>query len=204
LSRKFFAGRLTPMTPNLALAGAQRQEQAAAAGQGVGAAAGGWAWSEHQTAPASRPSRGSSLGTARHLPQRAAVRQPPPVLPLRTGQGKVGVIGVSRPAKNFLLNPAERRLLAPWATSPPSPSSASAWPRTSTRRACWPKTEKLRSALLTSISHDLRTPLALIIGSLSSLKSYGTLYDDKTREEMLNTSIDEAERLNRYVATCST
>ena len=40
----------------------------------------------------------------------------------------------------------------------------STWPRTSTARGCMAETDRLRSALLTSISHDLRTPLASILG----------------------------------------
>ncbi len=121
-------------------------------------------------------------------------------LPLRTGQGKVGVIGVSRPARNFLLNPAERRLLDALGDLAAIAIERIRLAKDVDQARMLAETEKLRSALLTSISHDLRTPLALIIGSLSSLKSYGALYDDKTRDEMLNTGIDEAERLNRYVA----
>jgi two-component system sensor histidine kinase KdpD len=45
----------------------------------------------------------------------------------------------------------------------------------------------------------LRTPLASIIGALSSLRSYRDRYDDATREELLGTALTEAERLNRFV-----
>jgi two-component system sensor histidine kinase KdpD len=121
-------------------------------------------------------------------------------LPLRTGQGKVGVIGVSRPARNFLLTPQERRLLDALGDLAAIAIERIRLAKDVDQARMLAETEKLRSALLTSISHDLRTPLALIIGAVSSLKSYGGLYDDKTREEMLNTAIDEAERLNRYVA----
>ena len=61
------------------------------------------------------------------------------------------------------------------------------------------ETERLRSALLASVSHDLKTPLASILGTVTSLRTYGTLYDDATREEMLATAQDEAERLGRFL-----
>jgi two-component system sensor histidine kinase KdpD len=61
------------------------------------------------------------------------------------------------------------------------------------------ETERLRGALLTSISHDLRTPLASILGAASSLRSYADRYSPEQREELLLTLQDEAERLNRFV-----
>ena len=60
-------------------------------------------------------------------------------LPLRTGSGPVGVLGIDRDAPGPLLTPDERRLLDALATRRRSPSSGSRWPRGSTRRACWPR-----------------------------------------------------------------
>jgi two-component system, OmpR family, sensor histidine kinase KdpD len=54
--------------------------------------------------------------------------------------------------------------------------------------------------MLTSVSHDLRTPLASIIGALSSLRSYRDRYDEQTRDELLGTALSEAERLDRFVS----
>lgn len=59
--------------------------------------------------------------------------------------------------------------------------------------------EQLRSALLSSVSHDLRTPLASIIGSTSSLLEYGENISQSDRKELMRTVLDEAERLNRYI-----
>lgn len=121
-------------------------------------------------------------------------------LPLRTGQGRVGVIGVSRNTPNFLLTPPERRLLDALADLAAIAAERIRLAKDVDQARMLAETEKLRGSLLTSISHDLRTPLASIIGSLASLRGYGKLYDDATREEMLATAQDEAERLNRYVA----
>ena len=61
------------------------------------------------------------------------------------------------------------------------------------------QTEGLRSALLSAISHDFGTPLASVIGSASSLLSYGHTYSPQVVQELLTTILEEAERLNRFV-----
>jgi two-component system sensor histidine kinase KdpD len=61
------------------------------------------------------------------------------------------------------------------------------------------ETERLQSALLNSISHDLRTPLASITGSLSSLKDDSAFLDDAAQADLVETALGEAERLNYLV-----
>lgn len=61
------------------------------------------------------------------------------------------------------------------------------------------ETEQLRSALLSSVSHDLRTPLASIIGSTSSLIEYPNTINEQGRRELLQMVLEEAQRLNRYI-----
>ena len=60
-------------------------------------------------------------------------------------------------------------------------------------------TEKLRSALLSSISHDFRTPLAVILASATSLRTFSGEMNWSAREDLLTTIQEEAERLNRFV-----
>ena len=60
-------------------------------------------------------------------------------------------------------------------------------------------TEKLQTAFLNSISHDLRTPLVSVIGVLSSLQEKGIDFDDAARENLIQVAREEAERLNYFI-----
>jgi len=61
-------------------------------------------------------------------------------------------------------------------------------------------TERLQTALLNSISHDLRTPLVSIIGVLSSLQEKGMGLDDIARRNLIQVASEEADRLNHLIA----
>lgn len=61
------------------------------------------------------------------------------------------------------------------------------------------QTEELRSALLASVSHDLRTPLTAMRGSIDSLLALGDAIPAADRNELLEGTRDEAERLDRYI-----
>ena len=61
------------------------------------------------------------------------------------------------------------------------------------------ETERLRSALLSSVSHDLRSPLAAMIGGAESLQHYGDAMGKEDRDALLDTIHLEGERLDRYI-----
>lgn len=61
------------------------------------------------------------------------------------------------------------------------------------------ETERLRSALLSSVSHDLRSPLSSMIGAADSLASYGKAMSPEDRQSLLETIRLEGERLDRYI-----
>jgi two-component system sensor histidine kinase KdpD len=61
------------------------------------------------------------------------------------------------------------------------------------------RSERLRAALLNSISHDLRTPLAAVLGSVTTLIDYRKSLEEAVQADLLESIRDEAERLNRYV-----
>ena len=120
-------------------------------------------------------------------------------LPLRTGRGKLGVAGIRKDLAGPLLTPAERRLLDALLDQTALAIDRVQLARDVDASKLLAETERLRTALLTSIGHDLKTPLASILGAISALRSYGALYGEAAREEMLATAQEEAERLARFV-----
>jgi two-component system sensor histidine kinase KdpD len=60
-------------------------------------------------------------------------------------------------------------------------------------------TDRLRTALLGAVSHDLRTPLATIKASLTSLLETGVVWSEEQTREFVRAAVDETERLNRLV-----
>jgi two-component system sensor histidine kinase KdpD len=121
-------------------------------------------------------------------------------LPLRTGSGPVGVLGIDRDAPGPLLTPDDRRLLDALCDQAAVAIERISLAKGLDEARVLAETERLRAALLTSISHDLRTPLASILGTASSLRSYPERYSAAEREDLLATLQDEAERLNRFVS----
>lgn len=61
------------------------------------------------------------------------------------------------------------------------------------------RSDKLRSALLNSVSHDLRTPLSTVLGAVTTLLDFGKGMETRVRTDLLLSIREEAERLNRYV-----
>jgi two-component system sensor histidine kinase KdpD len=62
------------------------------------------------------------------------------------------------------------------------------------------ESDRLRAALLTSISHDLKTPLASVLGAASTMRDLSSGLSDAEKHDLLATVIDESERLNRFIA----
>ena len=120
-------------------------------------------------------------------------------LPMRTSRGVVGVIGVDSDRPGLLFTPDEQRLLDALLDQAAVAIERVRLAKEIDETRVLAETERLRSALLTSISHDLTTPLASILGSATSLQRYDALYDAATRMELASTISDEAERLSRFV-----
>jgi two-component system sensor histidine kinase KdpD len=120
-------------------------------------------------------------------------------LPIRTSRSAIAVIGVLPNKEGHELNAGERRLLEAVGNQAAVAIERVTLAEDIDQARLGAERERLRSAMLTSVSHDLRTPLASIIGALSSLRSFGERYDAAAREELLATAQGEAERLDRFV-----
>lgn len=147
-------------------------------------AAAKWAW-EHNR-PAGRAA--DTLPGAKRL-----------YLPLRTGREAVGVIGLDNDRQGPLLTPEQQRLFDALADQAALAIERIQLVSDVDKARLAAETDRLRTALLTSISHDLKTPLAAIMGSADMLKDLGSQLPEETRKELLSTVIDESERLNRFI-----
>jgi two-component system, OmpR family, sensor histidine kinase KdpD len=120
-------------------------------------------------------------------------------LPLSTAHGTVGVLGLQFEQPGAEMSPDQRRLLGALAGQAAVAIERTRLVREMEQARLKDETERLRDALLSSVSHDLRTPLVSIIGAVSSLLTYGASYDETARRDLLSTIQEEAERLNRFV-----
>jgi two-component system sensor histidine kinase KdpD len=120
-------------------------------------------------------------------------------LPMRTGQGLVGVIGLLSQDKRGFLSPDERRLLDSLLDQTALAVERSQLARRVDEAQVRAEADKLRVAMLSSLSHDLRTPLASILGASTSLLSGAGLYDAGQTADLLATIRDEAERMDRFI-----
>lgn len=148
-------------------------------------AAANWAWKNDR--PAGRGA--DTLPGAKRL-----------FLPMRTGRGVVGIVGIDSEKPGPLLSPDQRRLLDALIDQAALAIERVHLVEDMDRVRRTAETDRLRSALLTSISHDLKTPLAAIMGAAGTLKEFAPALDDQAKAELLVTVIDESERLNRFIA----
>jgi two-component system sensor histidine kinase KdpD len=148
-------------------------------------AAANWAWSNDRTA-----GRGSdTLPGAKRL-----------FLPMRTGRGPIGVIGIDDDKTGPLLTPDQRRLLDALVDQGALAIERVQLVEDMDRVKRTVESDRLRAALLTSISHDLKTPLASVLGAASTMRDLSSGLSETEKRDLLATVIDESERLNRFIA----
>jgi two-component system sensor histidine kinase KdpD len=120
-------------------------------------------------------------------------------VPLKTAQGVKGVLGVVPAGEEPALTPEQQQLLQAFASQAALALERVQTATASQRRALSRETEKLQGAVLNSISHDLRTPLASVSGALSTLLDGDVQHDELTRRSLLETAKEGADRLTRLV-----
>jgi len=120
-------------------------------------------------------------------------------LPLKTSRGVVGVLGVQPHDTTKHLTPEQRRLMEAFANQAALAIERVRLADEAQQAKLQIETEQLRNSLLSSVSHDLRTPLAAITGAASSLMDEDNALAPMARHEMAQTIYEEAERLNRLL-----
>jgi len=119
--------------------------------------------------------------------------------PLQTASGIVGVLGIRPSDSSHYLTPDQRRTLDAFANQAAIAIERARLVDQARQAEILEITDKLQSALLNSISHDLRTPLVSITGALSSLGDDSISLNDSARRSLIETARGEADRLNRLV-----
>jgi two-component system, OmpR family, sensor histidine kinase KdpD len=119
---------------------------------------------------------------------------------LRVGQRILGVLRVTQRSLHASLSPSEQKLLDTIVTQVVLLLERARLVHETSQTRALAESERLKSALLSSVSHDLRTPLAVIKGSVTNLLDETVGWDSAARRELLNAMNDEADRLNRLVS----
>lgn len=169
---------LTPVDDDLAVAAGSRGVGPLSPGD---MAAARWAWERGEAA-------GAGTGTMPNLPW--------VFRPLQGVKARAGVVGVEPAA---VATEEGERFVAALLDQAAVALERAEFAADAADAEALRRTDRLRSALLNSVSHDLRTPLSTVLGSVTTLIDYGGSLSMKVRDDLLLSIREEAERLNRYV-----
>ena len=120
-------------------------------------------------------------------------------LPLITSGGIVGVLALWKTTPETQLTGEQERLLETFADLVAVAIERTRLTEESRNAQILKASEKLQTALLNSVSHDLRTPLVSVIGTLSGLKEKGMHLSDADREDLIQVALEQAEKLNHLI-----
>ena len=120
-------------------------------------------------------------------------------LPLRGVAGPIGVMGVLPEGAPRWVEPDQRQLLEAFATQTALALERALLAEQGVKDRRRADEERLRNALLSSVSHDLRTPLGVITGAVSTALETPDL-PEPARRELLQSAQEEAQRLHRLVS----
>jgi two-component system sensor histidine kinase KdpD len=120
-------------------------------------------------------------------------------MPLLGSIGAVGVLGLRPPDRHAMDEPERLHQLETFAAQTALALERARLASEAQDAEVRVETERLRNSLLSSVSHDLRTPLATITGAVSTILDEGARLDARTQRELMESIHEEAERLNRLV-----
>lgn len=120
-------------------------------------------------------------------------------VPMRSGEIVRGVVSLFRADDATDIPFDDRRLLESFASQAAAALERLQLADARSQTQLLEERERIKTALLDSVSHDLRTPLASITGALSSLRDDGQLLDEPAKAELIETAATEATRLNRLL-----
>ena len=120
--------------------------------------------------------------------------------PLMTPRGVVGVCGFQPKSTDEPISPEDERALTAMLEQTAIAIDRSLLVGEAVRTAALEENEKLRTTLLSSLSHDLRTPLSSITGAVTTLRQLGNQMSVASRMDLLASIEEEAARLSRFVA----
>jgi two-component system, OmpR family, sensor histidine kinase KdpD len=120
-------------------------------------------------------------------------------VPMGTARGTVGVLALAMTDTRSKLPVEQERLLQAYADLAAVALESILLGEEARNIQVLRDTEKLQTALLNAVSHDLRTPLVSIIGVLSSLQEEGMDLDDAAKQNLIGVAREEAERLNHLI-----
>ena len=119
--------------------------------------------------------------------------------PMKTARGTPGLLGLLLPGEHGTLDLETDRTLSALLDQAAVALERLQLVEDQARNAARSETEQLRIALLTSLGHDLRTPLTAIRGSIETLTASGDSLPATTRDDLLATAGEETARLTRWL-----
>jgi two-component system sensor histidine kinase KdpD len=120
-------------------------------------------------------------------------------LPVPGERGFVGVIGIRPEEDATRLDPEQRRLLDLIAAQAGVALDRCRFQQEAADARVEAESERLKGTLLSSVSHDLRTPLSTIKSAMETLQRYGDKHDAKTRAELLDAAVANIGKLSRFI-----
>ena len=119
--------------------------------------------------------------------------------PLIASESTIGVVGLRPADPQRFDDPTLQRLIETFAGQAALALERAMLAERAQREQLEIEAERLRTALLSSLSHDLRTPLGAITGAASSLLEEHSALSQPARQDLLKTILEEARRMNRLI-----